>query len=115
MDYRQRLWTPEEDAVLLTLHARGTSYAAIAAALRPRTIESVHQRTYRLRHGPPPTYSYNPNRSTALNSNGTLYPHTFSVIMDADMHAAVSTVALANGSSRSEAIRTLIQWGLDSQ
>lgn len=45
---------------------------------------------------------------------GFFYPHTLGLRMSHDMKRAVERIARKFGISNSEAIRTLIEWGLET-
>lgn len=58
--------------------------------------------------------SYRPGDPTNTIRSQRAYPFSTSVDLDLAMLTAIDARAKADGSSRAEAIRTLIEWGLES-
>ena len=99
-----RPWTGAERARAVALAARRVGTPAIAETLG-RSVPSVQQMLYRervARRGPVRGHARSPFEKQLV------------VVVDNDMHAAVVARAAAAKTSVSEAVRCLIDWGLES-
>ncbi len=107
---RQRFWTEAEDTLLISLSNARIPHSTIARKLGPhRSRSAVAGRLDRLRdfqtrgelpprrHGPPPAY-----------------PRSITFNLDPEMFHELETFAANSRITRSEAARTILQWGLDS-
>ena len=98
-------WSAEEASLLESLKDRATLRHIAKKTGRSRS--AVAAKLYRQRHPQAPV----PRKK---RGESALYRYGVSAWIDAEMFAAVQALAAKHQSSMSEALRLLVQWGLDS-